>query len=191
MLSEEQGQFLLKLAREAITVYLKEGRVIPIPETTDTIMHENRGVFVTLNKENCLRGCIGYPEPVMPLINAVVDAAISAAVRDPRFNCVTLEELETIELELSVLTKPELIPVDDPTEYLDNIIIGEDGLIVESGPYRGLLLPQVATEWGWNKEEFLSNTCNKAGLNSECWLSGDVKIYKFSSEIFEEDLKPK
>lgn len=191
MLSEEQGQFLLKLAREAITVYLKEGRVIPIPETTDTLMHENRGVFVTLNKENCLRGCIGYPEPVMPLINAVVDAAISAAVRDPRFNCVTLEELETIELELSVLTKPELIPVDDPTEYLDNIIIGEDGLIVESGPYRGLLLPQVATEWGWNKEEFLSNTCNKAGLSSECWLSGDVKIYKFSSEIFEEDLKPK
>lgn len=191
MLSEEQGQFLLKLAREAITVYLKEGRVIPIPETTDTLMHENMGVFVTLNKENCLRGCIGYPEPVLPLINAVVDAAISAAVRDPRFNCVTLEELETIELELSVLTKPELIPVDDPTEYLDNIIIGEDGLIVESGPYRGLLLPQVATEWGWNKEEFLSNTCNKAGLSSECWLSDDVKIYKFSSEIFEEDLRPK
>lgn len=188
MLSEEQGQFLVKLAREAITVYLKEGRVIPIPETTDTIMHENRGVFVTLNKENCLRGCIGYPEPVMPLINAVVDAAISAAVRDPRFNCVTLEELETIELELSVLTKPEPIHVDDPTEYLDNIIIGEDGLIVESGPYRGLLLPQVATEWGWGKEEFLSNTCKKAGLSSECWLSSDVKIYKFSSEIFEEDL---
>ncbi len=191
MLSEEQGQFLVKLAREAITVYLKEGRVIPIPETEDTVMHENRGVFVTLNKENCLRGCIGYPEPVMPLINAVVDAAISAAVRDPRFNCVTLEELETIELELSVLTKPELIHVDDPTEYLDNIIIGEDGLIVESGPYRGLLLPQVATEWGWNKEEFLSNTCNKAGLSSECWLGRDVKIYKFSSEIFEEDIKPK
>ena len=123
----------------------------------------------------------------MPLINAVVDAAISAAVRDPRFNCVELEELDSIQVELSVLTKPELIHVEDPVEYLDNIIIGEDGLIVESGPYRGLLLPQVATEWGWNKEEFLSNTCNKAGLGSECWLSNDVRIYKFSSEIFEEN----
>jgi len=189
MLSEEQGEFLVKLAREAITVYLKDGRIIPIPETIDPVMKENRGVFVTLNKENCLRGCIGYPEPVMPLINAVVDAAISAAVRDPRFNCVTIEELENIDLEVSVLTKPELISVEDPTEYLDNIIIGEDGLIVESGPYRGLLLPQVATDWGWGKEEFLSNTCNKAGLGSECWLSNDVKIYKFSSEIFEENSK--
>lgn len=187
MLSEEQGQFLVKLAREAITVYLKERRVIPIPEHTDPVMKENMGVFVTLNKENCLRGCIGYPEPVMPLINAVIDAAISAAVRDPRFNCVEIGELDSIDLELSVLTKPELIEVEDPTEYLDHIIIGEDGLIIERGPNRGLLLPQVATDWGWGKEEFLSNTCNKAGLNPDCWLNDDVKIYKFSSEIFEEN----
>ena len=87
---------------------------------------------------------------------------------------------------MSVLTKPELIHVDDPIEYLDNIIIGEDGLIVENGPYRGLLLPQVATDWEWNKEEFLSNTCTKAGLSPSCWMNDDVMIYKFSSQIFEE-----
>ncbi len=186
MLSEEDGNFLVKLARRAIKVYLTDGKIIEIPEDTDPKMKEDMGVFVTLNKGNDLRGCIGYPEPVMPLINAVVDAAISAAIRDPRFNPVTPEELENIQVEVSVLTKPELIQVDDPTEYLDNIIIGEDGLIIEMGPYRGLLLPQVATDWGWDKEEFLSNTCNKAGLSPSCWMNNEVKIYKFSSEIFEE-----
>ena len=87
---------------------------------------------------------------------------------------------------MSVLTKPDLIKVDKPVDYINNVEIGQDGLIVESGPYRGLLLPQVATEWGWNKEEFLSNTCMKAGLASDCWLKTDVKIYKFASQIFGE-----
>ena len=186
MLSEEEGKFLVNLARRAITTYLTEGEIIKIPENVNPKMKQNMGVFVTLNKENNLRGCIGYPEPVMPLINAVVDAAISASIRDPRFNPVTPEELDTIQVEVSVLTKPELIHVDDPIEYLDNIIIGEDGLIIENGPYRGLLLPQVAIDWGWNKEEFLSNTCTKAGLSPSCWMNDDVMIYKFSSEIFEE-----
>lgn len=186
MLSEEDGKFLVNLARRAIKVYLTEKEIIKVPEDIDPKFRENMGVFVTLNKGTDLRGCIGYPEPVMPLINAVIDAAISAAIRDPRFNPVTPEELDNIQVEVSVLTKPEIIHVNDPTEYLDNIIIGEDGLIIEMGPYRGLLLPQVATDWGWNKEEFLSNTCTKAGLSPDCWLDRDVKIYKFSSEIFEE-----
>jgi uncharacterized protein len=186
MLSEEDGKFLVELARKAIVIYLTEGEVIKIPEDVNPKLKDNMGVFVTLNRENVLRGCIGYPEPVMPLINAVIDAAISAATRDPRFNPLTPVELDEIEVEVSVLTKPELIQVDEPSEYLDNLIIGEDGLIVEMGPYRGLLLPQVATEWEWNKEEFLSNTCMKAGLSPDCWFDKDIKIYKFSSQIFNE-----
>lgn len=186
MLSDEDGKFLVKLARKAIVTYLTEKKVIEIPKDADPKLMENMGVFVTLNLKNALRGCIGYPEPVMPLLNAVVDAAISAAIRDPRFNPVTPEELDKIDVEVSVLTKPEEIEVENPTEYLQKVVIGEDGLIIESGPYRGLLLPQVATDWGWDEEEFLNNTCMKAGLSSNCWQSTDVKIYKFGSQIFNE-----
>lgn len=186
MLSEEDGKFLVKLARKAIVTYLNEKKVIEIPENADPKLMEDMGVFVTLNIGSELRGCIGYPEPVMPLLNAVIDAAISAAIRDPRFNPLTQTELDKIHVEVSVLTKPALIKVDKPVDYINNVEIGQDGLIVESGPYRGLLLPQVATEWGWNIEEFLSNTCMKAGLASNCWLTTDVKIYKFASQIFGE-----
>jgi hypothetical protein len=186
MLSEEDGKFLVKLARKAIVTYLNEKKIIEIPKDADPKLMEDMGVFVTLNIKNELRGCIGYPEPVMPLLNAVIDAAISAAIRDPRFNPLNPAELDKVHVEVSVLTKPDLIKVDKPVDYINNVEIGQDGLIVESGPYRGLLLPQVATEWGWNKEEFLSNTCMKAGLASDCWLKTDVKIYKFASQIFGE-----
>jgi uncharacterized protein (TIGR00296 family) len=144
------------------------------------------GVFVTLNKSGELRGCIGYPEPVMPLLNALIDASISAATRDPRFNPLTSGELDEIHVEVSVLTKPEIIEVKNPSEYVENVKIGDDGLIIEMGPYKGLLLPHVATEWNWSTEEFLSNTCMKAGLSPDCWLSGEARIYKFGSQIFEE-----
>ena len=186
MLSSEDGKFLVQLARKAIVTYLSDKKVIEIPEDADPKLKENMGVFVTLNRENQLRGCIGYPEPLMPLLNAVVDAAICAATRDPRFNPVTPVELDQINVEVSVLTKPVLIDVKNPMEYIEKVKVGQDGLIVERGPYRGLLLPQVATDWGWNVEELLSNTCMKAGLSSDCWQLNDVKIYKFSSQIFEE-----
>jgi uncharacterized protein (TIGR00296 family) len=186
MLTAEDGKFLVELARKAIVTYLGDREVIKIPEDADPRLKENMGVFVTLNRGKELRGCIGYPEPIMPLLNAVVDAAISAATKDPRFNPLTPVELDEIHVEVSVLTKPTLIEVENPWEYLKNIKVGQDGLIVEMGPYRGLLLPQVATEWGWNEEEFLSNTCMKAGLSSDCWLNSDVRIYRFASQIFEE-----
>ena len=186
MLTVEDGKFLVDLARRAIVTYLVDREVIKIPEDVDPKLKENMGVFVTLNRGNELRGCIGYPEPVMPLINAVIDAAISAATRDPRFNPLTPVELDKIHLEVSVLTKPTLIEVENPSQYLETVNVGQDGLIVELGTYRGLLLPQVATEWNWSTEEFLSNTCMKAGLSSDCWLNEDVKIYRFASQIFEE-----
>jgi len=186
MLTAENGIFLVELARRAIARYLLDRKVIETPEDVDPKLKDNMGVFVTLNSGKELRGCIGYPEPVMPLLNAVIDAAISAATRDPRFNPLTTVELDEIQVEVSVLTKPALIEVESPSEYLKKVKVGQDGLIVEMGPYRGLLLPQVATEWGWNVEEFLKNTCMKAGLDSDCWLKKEVKLYKFASQIFNE-----
>jgi uncharacterized protein (TIGR00296 family) len=186
MLSEEEGKFLLKLARKSVETYIKDKKILPGPENIPESLKEEMGVFVTLNKDELLRGCIGYSEPVKPLVNAVIEVAISAAVNDPRFPPVNESEIGDLAIEVSVLTKPELITVEKPEEYMDKIKIGEDGLIIERGPYKGLLLPQVAVEWGWNVEEFLYNTCVKAGLTADCWLFNDVKIYKFGSQIFHE-----
>ena len=186
MISDEEGQFLVELARRSIETYLNEKQIIKVPEDTPDLLKEEMGAFVTLNSQGQLRGCIGYPEPVKPLVNAVIEVAVSAALQDPRFPPVTIEELNDIQVEVSVLTKPEIITVNKPEEYLDKIKVGEDGLIIESSFSRGLLLPQVPVEWQWDTEEFLSNTCMKAGLNSDCWLDQDIKIYKFQSQIFEE-----
>ena len=186
MLSEEEGKFLIKLARNAIETFIKERKKLEVPENTSDTLKERMGAFVTLNKDGLLRGCIGYSEPIEPLVDAIIDVAISAAVNDPRFSPVTTSELEDLAIEVSVLTRPELIEVNKPEDYMDKIKIGEDGLIIERGSYKGLLLPQVAVEWGWNVEEFLYNTCVKAGLTADCWLYPDVKIYKFGSQIFQE-----
>lgn len=184
-LNEKDGQYLINLAREAIEIYLDKQIKIDVPSECPKHLKENLGVFVTLNKNQNLRGCIGYPEPVMPLMQATINAAISAAVSDYRFPKLRSDELEDIQIELTVLTKPELI--DTPKEeYLDNIIIGEDGLIVEMGFSRGLLLPQVATENNMNAEEFLSHTCLKAGLSPNSWIEDDIKLYKFHGQIFHE-----
>ena len=186
VLTEEDGQYLIDVAREAIEIYLNNRIKIKVPETCPENLYENLGVFVTLNKNSKLRGCIGYPEPVLPLIEATINSAISAAVSDYRFPIVTEDELESIKIELTVLTKPKLIDV--PKEkYLDNINIGEDGLIVEQGFNRGLLLPQVATENNMDEDEFLSHTCLKAGLSPNAWRSDEIKLYKFQGQIFDEE----
>lgn len=184
MLSEDDGKYLLKVAREAIETYVKENRKIDIPSDCPNHLKENLGVFVTLNKNNQLRGCIGYPEPVFPLIDATIESAISAAIRDPRFYEVQENELDSLDYEITVLTKPKLIEVSKPLDYLENIIIGEDGLIVEKGFYKGLLLPQVAPENDMDAEEFISHTCLKAGLRPDAWLERDTEVYKFQGQIF-------
>lgn len=186
MLSDGEGKFLIRLARKAIETYLKDGKIIEVPDDVNPILKDERGVFVTLNKNGDLRGCIGYPEPVKPLAQAVIEVAISAATGDPRFPQVTLSEMEKIQVEVSVLTRPELIEVQKPAEYLQKVEVGKDGLIVEMGIYRGLLLPQVPVEWNWDTEEFLANTCMKAGLSPDCWLQDGVKIYSFQAQIFDE-----
>jgi len=185
VLTLEEGKLLVKLARETIKTYLREGRKPQVPKVPAKL-RERRGVFVTLNKRGELRGCIGHPLPTIPLVDAVIDSAISSAVRDPRFPPVTPEELPTLEVEVSVLSKPEPIKVKSPREYPKHVVIGRDGLIIEWSSYAGLLLPQVPVEWGWDAEEFLSRSCMKAGLMPDHWLREGVRISKFSAQVFGE-----
>jgi uncharacterized protein (TIGR00296 family) len=189
-ITDEQGIFLVKLAREAVEENLKDGRTISPPEDTPSNLMDLCGVFVTLNKiageRKQLRGCIGLPHPTHPLVRATIEAAVESATRDPRFHRVTTEELEDIVFEVSVLTPPELIEVDSPRDLPSMIKIGEDGLIVERGYYRGLLLPQVPIEWNWDEQDFLCQCCLKAGLAPDSWLLGGTKIYRFQAIIFQE-----
>jgi uncharacterized protein (TIGR00296 family) len=189
-LTDEEGKMLIKLARSAVETFLKTGQTIKSPKDIPQKFYEKCGVFVTINilnkDEKVLRGCIGYPYPSSLLVEAIIDSAISAAVRDPRFSSMSLGELDGCIFDVSVLTPPELIQVGDPREYLQQVKVGQDGLIVERGYSKGLLLPQVPVEWQWNVEEFLCQCCMKAGLPSTSWLTKEVKIYKFSAIIFEE-----
>jgi hypothetical protein len=190
-LNLEEGKFLIQLARSAVNEKLEKGKTIQPPKETPKKLFEQCGVFVTINSlrngEKELRGCIGYPYPTCPLVEAVIDSAINAATQDPRFYPLTLKELSKVVFEVSVLTPPAPVEVKNPKEYLSKIKVGEDGLIVERGFYRGLLLPQVPIEWGWCEEEFLCQCCVKAGLPPDSWLTKDAKIYKFKAIIFEEE----
>ncbi len=186
MYSLNDGKFAVRTARRVIT-HAVNGDPFKMSDMPDRF-HEKSGVFVTINtfpKHN-LRGCIGFPEPMYPLKDALEKASISAALEDPRFPRLGEDELNNIVIEVSLLTPPELIKVKKPKYYVKEIQIGKDGLIVEKGPYRGLLLPQVPVEWKWKEDEFLTHTCTKAGLLPDCWLDENVKIYKFSAEIFTE-----
>lgn len=185
MLSLEEGRILVKTARKAIEKYLEDGTIMRPPKVPEKLRRP-AGVFVTLTMGGELRGCIGHPLPQLPLIEATIDAAISSATRDPRFPPVSPDELKEIEIEVSVLTEPELIDVRRPSEYPKHVTVGRDGLIVERGGYAGLLLPQVAVEWGWDSEEFLSHACMKAGLPPDAWLEEGTKISRFSAQIFSE-----
>lgn len=185
-LSLDQGRDLVKYARAVIEGHFS-GSLPAIPASLAEVFREDRGVFVTLEKNHQLRGCIGFPEPVMPLGDAVRQAALAAALEDPRFRPVKESELKEIAVEVSVLTKPELMAVKDPRDYAKNIKIGVDGLIAEKGYSRGLLLPQVPVEWKWDVEEFLSETCMKAGLNADAWLTPGFRLFKFSAQVFSEE----
>ena len=184
MLTLEEGRLAVHLARQALTAYTESKKIIE-PRDLPPVFEEKRGVFVTLHKDGELRGCIGYPLPIMPLGKAIVDSAINACSRDPRFPCVRPTELERIELEVTILTPPEVYA--EPKKRLpEQVIIGRDGLIVTRGPYSGLLLPQVAPEWGFDSLEFLSHTCLKAGLPPDAWLDEDTEVQHFQAQIFAE-----
>jgi uncharacterized protein (TIGR00296 family) len=189
-----EGKLLVKLARKAVEEYLETRKYIRLPENISKKLLQPCGVFVTINSTNNgekqLRGCIGYPYPTTPLAQAVIESAISSATQDPRFYPLSLSELDKVIFEVSVLTPPQKVEVAKANEYSSKIKIGEDGLIVERGMFKGLLLPQVPVEWKWDEEEFLCQCCIKAGLPPDNWLLENTKIYKFQAIIFEEE-KPK
>jgi hypothetical protein len=189
-ISSKDGTLLVLLARRSIIHYLKTNSKLKDPNLDK--FNEKRGVFVTLHAfpSNQLRGCIGFIEPIYMLKEALVEAAISAATRDPRFSPVKLEDMEKITVEVSVLTPLQLIDVKDRKNYPNEIKIGTDGLVVKYGTFSGVLLPQVASEWAWDAEEFLSQTCMKAGLTPDMWLDEKTQVFKFQSQIFKET-KPK
>ena len=189
-LSDDEGKFLINLARNTVKTYLETGKTIEPPKDTPKKLFEKCGVFVTISKlrrgKKDLRGCIGYPYPTNPLVEAVIDAAINSSTQDPRFPSMSLSEIDKVVFEVSVLTPPEPVIVEKPEEYLTKIKVGEHGLIIEKGFYKGLLLPQVPVECGWGEEEFLCQCCVKAGLSPDSWLVKSTKIYKFTAIVFEE-----
>lgn len=187
MISDSEGAELVRLARKAVEIYLQKSVVIK----PDNDSPEMAGAFVTLNyltrnKEEHLRGCIGFPLPEKRLHQSVVEAAIAAATEDPRFPPVDRQELDSIIFEVSVLTPPEEIK-ENPAEYKNEIRIGRDGLILRWRYGSGLLLPQVPVELKWDVEEYLANICYKAGAPADAWLDPASKLYKFQAIIFKED----
>jgi len=184
MLTLEEGKAAVRMAREAIAYYI-EKKMRRKSDGLPSVFNEKRGIFVSIHAQGELRGCIGYPFPVLPLGQAIVDSAVNACSRDPRFPCLQPAELNLVELEVTVLTMPR--PYQVPKKMLpESVRIGRDGLIVSKGGYTGLLLPQVAPEWGFDAIEFLGNTCLKAGLPADAWLDEDTVVMHFEAQIFAE-----
>ncbi len=184
----KEGEYLVSLARKAATTYA-EKRVKIEPEIERGVLGKDRGVFVTIEEypSHDLRGCIGYPMPVAPLARAVCDNAVNAAFDDPRFAPMSASEFKGVTFEVSVLTIPKKIDYKSPEDLVKQVKIGRDGLIVKSGFYSGLLLPQVPVEWKWDVPEFLSHTCDKAGLPADYWKAGKPEFQSFSAQIFSEE----
>jgi AmmeMemoRadiSam system protein A len=176
-LSEEEKKILHHIAKAVIENKTK-GRAVPEFKIESSILKENRGAFVTLQKKGQLRGCIGYIEGHGPLYRTIEEMAEAAAFRDPRFTPVKENELPDLEIEISVLTP--LRKIQDVNE----IQVGKHGIYIKKDWYSGLLLPQVATEYGWDRQTFLEHTCQKAGLPSNAWKDKGTEIYIFSADIF-------
>lgn len=184
---------LLRIARDTLDSWVKNRQRIDLERYKLTpALRERHGAFVTLREFGALRGCIGYTQNKEPLARAVSENAINASSNDPRFEPVRPDELDAISVEVSALT-----PGDAPetpfkrVRSLEDIVIGRDGLYIEVPPYRGgLLLPQVATERGWDVEQFLHAVCLKAGFPDRSWENPDAILYRFSAQVFSEDDAP-
>jgi AmmeMemoRadiSam system protein A len=180
-MNEDDRQTALRLARNAIREFLENGNEIEPPQ--NDAFNELRGAFVSLKMDGELRGCIGYAEPQLPMGRTIVRCAIHAATEDPRFLPLKLSELDLVRIEISLLTP--LQKISDPAE----IEVGKHGIVISSGMRRGLLLPQVAVEYDWDRETFLKYSCQKAGLHDDAWKSPLTSIYIFSAEVFGEEKK--
>ncbi len=180
-LSEPDQQILLKVARSSILEYLSD-RAPRLPQTTSSVLNEPHGVFVSIHKRHELRGCIGNIHPSLSLVRTVSECAITAAVGDPRFLPMTIDELIEVDIEVSILSPMERI------DTIDAIEVGRDGLLIIKHSARGLLLPQVGAERGWSREKFLAETRRKAGLGPGDWKDG-ATIFRFTAHVFGETQK--
>lgn len=179
-LSKDQQKKLLILARKTIADKLGIKPDLDMPVFDDEIFREKCGAFVTLHKTGNLRGCIGYIEGIKSIPETVKDMALASAFSDPRFPSLSPGEFKKIDIEISVLS-----PIEKVSD-INDIVVGRDGLIVSRGFNRGLLLPQVPVEYGWDRDTFLSHTCYKAGLPADSWKKTDTQIEKFSAQVFSE-----
>jgi AmmeMemoRadiSam system protein A len=180
MLTRDQRSRLLQIARDSIAAALENRRDELADDAFDEVLRRPSGAFVTLTISGELRGCVGSIHPVAPLFRAVSQSAFNAAFRDPRFPPLRKDEFARTEIEISVMGPIEVV------QDVNEILVGRDGLIVSRGRYAGLLLPQVATEYGWNRDTFLEQTCRKAGLPGDAWRLPDCRIERFSAEVFNE-----
>ena len=180
LLTEQQKNKLLKLARDSISEYLTNKKTLAVKET-DPALNMKMGAFVTLREQGELRGCIGNIIGSLPLFETIRDMALASATEDPRFHPLKIEELKDIKIEISVMSK--LRKITNP----DEIIIGKHGVLVRDNFRSGIYLPQVAVEAGWSKEEFMNSLCgSKAGMNEDAWKKGKCEIQIFTAEVFEE-----
>jgi AmmeMemoRadiSam system protein B/AmmeMemoRadiSam system protein A len=176
-LTAEEKTALLKLARRIIEAKC-QGAKAPVPEAQSPALNELRGAFVTLHKHGRLRGCIGHIQARQPLVRTVAEMAVAAAFDDPRFPPLRTEELKDIDIEISVLT-----PLRRITDVRE-VQVGTHGIYIRNGAYSGLLLPQVATEWNWDRTAFLEHTCEKAHLPKDAWREKETEIFIFSADVF-------
>jgi AmmeMemoRadiSam system protein A len=182
-LTDDEKRELLRIARATLREHFHTGRIPPGKPHRESLTAE-AGAFVTLHKNGELRGCIGTQEETTALFRIIQEMTVAAATRDPRFDAVTEDELTDIQIEVSVLSAPT--PVSDPSE----IEIGVHGLAIEHNGKRGLLLPQVASEGGWNAEAFLGRVCVKAGLDKDAWREEGARVVAFSAQVFNDETHP-
>lgn len=178
-LTAKEQKVLLSIARKAIETYIRTGEVYNEPREEKSLNRRN-GCFVTITQKGQLRGCIGNFQSERPLFKEVAEMAISSATKDPRFYPMKEDDLKDFKLEITVLSPLR------KTENVEEIEVGKHGIYLEKSFYRGVLLPQVATEHGWDRETFLRQTCLKAGLPTDAWQAEDTEIYLFSGQIFRE-----
>jgi AmmeMemoRadiSam system protein A len=176
-LTDDEKRILHEIARAAIRAKL-QGISLQEPTPATETLQEKRGAFVSLHRHGSLRGCIGYIRAEKPLCRAVQEMALAAAFQDPRFEPLSAQEVDDLDIEISVLTPLQQIADSNEIE------IGRHGLMLINGYNSGLLLPQVATQYGWNRETFLEHTCMKAGLPADAWKNKNTKIFIFSADVF-------
>jgi hypothetical protein len=187
-LSLDDGSFLVKHVRQSIEAHF-QGGIPEIPTPMLDLMTKKLPVFVSLNvhTNKALRGSAGYTDSIMPLKNSLPEVALSAAFTDRRFPPLRKGELKTTDIEVSILTEPQLIVVQKPDEYPTQVIVGRDGIIVEKDGKKGVLLPQTPTEFKWNPKSALSHAAMAVGLSPETWLDPAAKVYRFQAQVFTED----